>query len=124
MDLLKENIPEEGRKKLYGVDSLTSAWKQLEKLYRDKSLFCQKLKSRLKNLKPSSNQPHEIVIEINNEIEYLVKRLKDINAVTLLYFDNEYLNVCYKHLPSIYQHEWDKFLTMNMKMSGLHLCSL
>ena len=111
MDLLKENIPVEGRKKLYGVDSLSSAWRQLEKMYGDKSLICQKLKSRLKNLKPVSSEPHETIIEINNEIEYLVKRLKDFNAVTLLYFDNEYLNVCYKHLPPIFQHEWDKFDT-------------
>ena len=98
MDLLKKYIPEEGRKKLYGVDSLSSAWLQLDKLYGDKSLICQKLKSRLKCLKPSSTEPHEIIIEIHNEIEYLVKMLRDFNAVTLLYFDNEYLNVCYKHL--------------------------
>ena len=111
LDLLKKNIPDEGKKKLYGVDSLTTAWSQLEKLYGDKSLICQKLKSRLKNLKPSSSEAHEIIIEVNNEIEYLVKRLKDFEAVNLLYFDNEYLNSCYKHLPSIFQHEWDKFET-------------
>ena len=111
MDLLKRSIPEEGRKKLYGVDSLSSAWNQLEKMYGDKSLICQKLKSRLKNLKTSSTEAHEIIIEINNEIEYLVKRLKDIDAVSLLYYDNEYLNVCYKHLPSLFQHQWDMFDT-------------
>ena len=111
MDLLKRSIPEEGKKKLYGVDSITTAWAQLEKLYGDKSLICQKLKSRLKNLKPSSTESHEIIIEIQNEIEYLVKRLKDVDAVNLLYFDIEYLNVCYKHLPPLFQHEWDKFDT-------------
>ena len=95
MDLLKKSIPEEGRKKLYGVDSLNTAWIQLERMYGDKSLICQKLKSRLKNLKTSSIEPHEVIIEIHNEIEYLVKRLRDFDAVTLLYFDNEYLNVCY-----------------------------
>jgi len=76
-----------------------------------KVLFVKKLKSRLKCLKPSSTEPHEIIIEIHNEIEYLVKRLRDFNAVTLLYFDNEYLNVCYKHLPPITQHEWDMYDT-------------
>ena len=34
-----------------------------------------------------------------------------MGAISLLYFDNEYLNVCYKHLPSIIQHEWDKLDT-------------
>ena len=111
MDLLKKSIPGEGRKKLYGVDSLSTAWTQLGKMYGDKSLICQKLKSRLKNLKPSSSEAHEVIIEIHNEIEYMVKRLRDFDAVTLLYFDNEYLNVCYKHLPPLFQHEWDKFDT-------------
>ena len=40
-----------------------------------------------------------------------MKRLKDLDAVNLLYFDIEYLNVCYKHLPPLFQHEWDKFDT-------------
>ena len=111
LDLMKKSIPEDGKKKLYGVDSLTTAWIQLEKMYGDRGLICQKLKSRLKNLKPTSSEPHEIVIEIHNEIEYLVKRLNYFNAVNLLYFDNEYLNACYKHLPGIFQHEWDKYDT-------------
>ena len=64
---------------------------------------------------PSSTEPHEVSIEINNEIEYLVKRLKEFNAVTLLYFDNEYLNVCYRHLPVIFQNEWDKYSTEEFK---------
>ena len=109
MDLLRKSLPEEGRKKLYNVDSMSSAWIQLEKLYGDKSLICQKLKSKIKCLKPSSTEAHEVVIEIYNEIEYLVKRLRDFDAVSLLYYDNEYLNACYKHLPSLYQHEWDKY---------------
>ena len=111
LDLLMKCIPDEGRKKLYGVDSLSTAWIQLGKMYGDQSLICQKLKSRLKNLKPTSSEPHEIIIELHNEIEYLVKRLKDFKAENLLYFDNEYLNSCYKHLPPIFQHEWDKFDT-------------
>ena len=111
LDLLKKSIPDEGKKKLYGVDSISTAWNQLEKMYGDKGLICQKLKSRLKNLKPASTEAHEVIIELHNEIEYLVKRLKDFNAVNLLYFDNEYLNSCYKHLPAIFQHEWDKYET-------------
>ena len=87
----------------------------MEKLYGDKSLICQKLKSKLKGLKPSSKESHEIIIELNNEIEYLVNRLKDMEAVNLLYFDNEYLNVCYKHLPPIFQHEWDNYETDGYK---------
>ena len=109
LDLLKKMIPEEGKQKLYGVESLSSAWLLLDKQYGDERLICQKLKTRLKNLKPKATEPHEVIIEINNEIEYLVKRLRDLGAQDLLYFDNEYLNNCYKHLPSPYQYDWDKF---------------
>ena len=64
IDLLKRNLPEEGRKKLYGCDSLSTAWRLLDKMYGDKPLIIQKLKSKLRNLKPKSKEPHEIVIEI------------------------------------------------------------
>ena len=46
IDLLKKNIPEEGKKKLYEVETLNAAWKLLDNLYGDERLICQKLKLR------------------------------------------------------------------------------
>ena len=69
IDLLKRHIPEEGRKKLFGCDSLSTAWHLLDKMYGDNKLIIQKLKSKLRNLRPKSKEPHEVVIEIADEVE-------------------------------------------------------
>ena len=109
IDLLKRNIPEEGKKKLYEVESMNSAWRLLDNLYRDERLTCQKLKIRLKNLSPKAKEAHEVIIELNDEVSYLVKRLGTLGATKLLYFDNDYLNAIYMHMPSQYQYDWDNF---------------
>ena len=62
LDMLKKAIPEKGRSKLYGVTSLSTAWVQLKSLYGDEELIFQKLKLRLKNLKPKAKEPHEKII--------------------------------------------------------------
>ena len=71
---------------------MPTAWKLLEKLYGDKKLICQKLKNKLKNLQPKSVEDHEVIIELSDEVDYLVKRLKELDAVSLLVVDNDYLN--------------------------------
>ena len=107
LDLLKTNIPEQGRKKLFGVESLATAWKLLDKLYGDSKLICQKLKNKLKNLNPKSTEEHEVIIELSDEVDYLVKRLKELDACSLLIVDNDYLNAVYIHLPKYNQMAWD-----------------
>ena len=82
LDLLKTNIPDQGRKKLFGIENLITAWKLLEKLHGDKKLICQKLKNKIKNLQPKSVEDHEIIIELSEEVDYLVKRLKDLDQFT------------------------------------------
>lgn len=54
------------KKKLYGCDSIATAWLLLDKMYGDKKLIVQKLKSKLKNLSPKSAEAHEIVIELSD----------------------------------------------------------
>ena len=63
----------------------------------------------MKNLKTVSTEPHEIVIEVNEEVEYLKKRLTKLKAEDLLNSDNDYLNAIYKILPHNHQLDWDKF---------------
>ena len=109
IDLLKQNLPEEGRKKLYGCDSLSTAWRLLDKMYGDQKLIIQKLKSKLRNLKPKSKEPHEIVIELADEVEYLIKRLRMLEATAVLSIDNDFLNSVYKHLPEFHKLKWDDF---------------
>ena len=84
LDRLKEHIPESARRKLFDIKSLPMAWKVLDKLYGDKKLISQKLKNKKKNLKPKSKAPHEVVIEIHDEVDYLVKRLVKLEIKDLL----------------------------------------
>ena len=109
MDLLKRNLPDEGRKKLYDCDSLTTAWKLLDKMFGDPKLIVQKLKSKLRGLKPKSKEPHEIIIEIADEVEYLIKRLRLLGATAVLSIDVDFLNSIYKHLPEFHKQKWDDF---------------
>ena len=109
IQLLKKNIPEEGRIKLFNVENLASAWVLLDKVYGDKGVICQKLKYKLKHLVPKSSESHEIIIEVFNQVEYIVKRMADLKAETLLQFDNDYWNCCYMVLPAYAQQQWDRF---------------
>ena len=109
LDLLKRNLPEDGRKKLFGCDSLPTAWRLLDKMYGDQKLIIQKLKSKLRNLKPKSREPHEIVIELADEVEYLVKRLRLLGATTVLTIDVDFLNSIYKNLPEFHRQKWDDY---------------
>ena len=109
IDLLKRHLPEEGRKKLFGCDSLTTAWRLLDKMYGDPKLIIQKLKSKLRNLKPKSKEPHEVVIEIADEVEYLVKRLRLLGATSVLSIDVDFLNSIYKNLTELHRQKWDNY---------------
>ena len=109
LDRIKENIPEQAKKKLFDVHSLPKAWDILDRLYGDKKLISQKLKNKMKNLEPTSIEPHEKIIEINEEVDYLVKRLVKLEAQDLLISDNDYLNAIYSKLPHDEQRAWDVF---------------
>ena len=111
LDRIKENIPETARKKLFDVHSLEAAWKILDKLYGDTKLITQKLKNKMKSLKPTRNEPHEIVIELYEEVDYLVKRLEKLKVSNVLNTDSEYLNAVYRHLPQTHQLLWDDWET-------------
>ena len=107
--LLKRNIPEEGKIKLFNVESMDTAWNQLDKVYGDKEVICQKLKTKLKTLHPKSVDNHEIIIEIFNQMEYIVKRMNELGASALLQFDNDFWNCCYMVLPCEAQQQWDRY---------------
>ena len=45
MSLLKENIPERGKKRLFDIHTLPEAWEILDELYENKKLICQILRN-------------------------------------------------------------------------------
>ena len=85
------------------------AWEILDRLYGDTKLISQKLKNRMKNLKMSSKESHEIVIEVHEEVDYLVQRLLKLKVKDLLDTDNDYLNAIYMKLPHDQQIALDAF---------------
>ena len=107
LGILKESIPEMAQKKLYKVIDLKTAWEKLKNLSGDDSLIIQKLKSRLRDLKIIKKEPHEVIIEIKDEVEYLVKRLTELKSVDLLHRERDYLTCLYMLLPQVYKDKWD-----------------
>ena len=65
----------------------------------------------MKSLKPTRTEPHEIMIELYEEVDYLVKRLEKLNVSNVLNTDAEYLNAVYRHLPQAHQLLWDDWET-------------
>ena len=100
LSLLKENIPERGERGLFDVHTLPEAWK---------ILVCQKLRNKLKNLSLVNNEPNECIIELYKEVNYLVKRIEELEGNALLKLDTDYLNSIYFNLPKTYQKYWDYY---------------
>ena len=51
LDRLRESIPIQASKALFGEKDMSKAWRILESLYGDKDLIANKLKSQIKNIK-------------------------------------------------------------------------
>ena len=60
-------------------------------------------------MKPKSSEPHEVIIELSEEVDYLVKRLTKLKAQGLLTSDIDYLNAIYTKMPTTTQELWDHF---------------
>ena len=69
----------------------------------------------MKNLKQKKTEPHEIMMELFEEVDYLVKRLGKLKVSNILNTDTEYLNTVYHHLPQAHQLLWDNWDTDNYK---------
>ena len=107
LSLLKRNIPKEAQDMMLEVNDLEAVWKILDRLYGDKKLISQKLKRKMKSLKPTVTEPHEKIIWLNNQIVYLGHRMKLAGCADVLYTDCDYLTNVYFHLPEYTQHLWD-----------------
>ena len=109
LDRLRENIPQQAAKALFGESEMDKAWKVLEGLYGDKDLIAGKLKAQLKSIKPLGKKDHDIVIELVTDINNIVLRLGALDMEGILHVDNEFLAAVYRALPPSSQTEWLKF---------------
>ena len=95
LDRLRDNIPETAKKMLIGEKSLESAWKILTKLYGNKTMIANKLKGKLKNIKSSGEEDHDVVIGLAVEVKSIVKNLTELKMQDMLKYDDEYLSAIF-----------------------------
>ena len=109
LDRLRDNIPVEAKKMLTGEKSLENAWKILTKLYGNKTMLANKLKSKLKNIKTSGREDHDIVINLSIEVKSIVKSLTEMGMQEMLKYDDEYLAAIFRVLPAQHRTKWLEF---------------
>ena len=68
LDRLRDQVPETARKMLIGEKSLTNAWAILTRLYGNKTMLANKLKGKLKDVKGSGKEDHDIIINLCIEV--------------------------------------------------------
>ena len=106
LDRLRDCVPSQASKALFGCNTMRKAWDILEKLYGDKDLIASLLKTQLKSIKAKSKIPHDIVIELATEVNNIVLRLKALDMENMLHVDNEFLSAVYRALPDTSQVRW------------------
>ena len=109
LDRLKDNVPSSAAKTLFGEVSMEGAWKILDKMYGNKTLIANKLKSQLKNVKGTGKEDHDVVINLAIEVKIIQKRLKELGLEQMLNFDDEFLSAVFRALPFNERREWLKF---------------
>ena len=109
LDRLRENIPTQASKALFGEKEMKTAWKILENLYGDKDIIANKLKAQLKNIKIKGKVDHDIVIELVTDVNNIVLRLRAIEMEEILHVDSEFLSAVNIALPSDFKKDWLKF---------------
>ena len=106
LDRLRDHIPSQAAKALYGETSMAGAWAVLEKLYGNKNLIASKLKQQLKSIKPKGKKDQDIVIDPVTEVNNIVLRLKTLKMEEMLKVDCDFLSSIYRVLPSTVQENW------------------
>ena len=109
LDRLRESIPAQAAKALFGESDMARAWKILESLYGDKDLIANMLKNQLKNISVKGKIDYEIVIDLVTDVNNIVLRLKAFSMEEMLHVDNEFLSAVYRVLPSSTQVRWLEF---------------
>ena len=109
LDRLRENIPSQAAKALFGETIMAKAWKVLESLYGDKDLIANKLKKQLKGIKVKGKHDYDIIIDLVTDVNNIVLRLKTIDAEPMLHVDSEFLSAVFRVLPTNSQVKWLDF---------------
>lgn len=94
---------------LIGEKSLVNAWKILTKLYGNKTLLANKLKSKLKSVSSSGKEDHDVIINLCIEVKSIICSLTELGMQEMLKYDDEYLSAVFRALPTQERTMWLKF---------------
>ena len=106
LDRLRDSIPAQASKALFGESCMKSAWKILENLYGDKDLIANKLKTQLKSIKGKGRTDSDLVIDLVTDVNNIILRLKAIEMEEALHVDSEFLAAVFRALPNHNQTKW------------------
>ena len=73
------------------------------------------LKAKLKNMKVSGKESHDIVINVAIEVKSIVKNLTELKMQEMLKYDDEYLSSILKILPEQQRNQWIEFVNLISK---------
>ena len=94
---------------LIGEKSLSNAWAILTRLYGNKTMLANKLKGKLKDVKVSGKEDHDIIINLCIEVKSIICSLTELGMQEMLKYDDEYLSAVFRALPSQERTMWLKF---------------
>ena len=106
LDKLRDALPKEAKDQLYGVVTLTEAWKILTQRYGDKLLISKKLKGQLKSIQCVGKSDPEKIINLKIKVRNLVTRLESLGMGAALTHDSEFLSAIYCALPDRHRVRW------------------
>lgn len=109
LDRLADNVPAKAAKMLFGEVSMGGAWAILDKMYGNKTIIANKLKTQLKGIKSTGKEDYDIVINLAIDVKTIEKRLRELNLEKMLKYDDEYLSAVFKALPSNEKIRWLDF---------------
>ena len=94
---------------LFGELTMGGAWSILDKMYGNKTIIANKLKTQLKGIKSIGKEDYDIVINLAIDVKTIEKRLKELSLENMLKYDDEYLSAVFKVLPSNEKIRWLDF---------------
>ena len=109
LDRLRDNVPSQAAKMLFGEVTMAGAWGIMDKLYGNKTIIANKLKTQLKTIKAVGKEDFDVVINLTIDVKTIEKRLRALNLQQMLCYDDEYLSSVFKALPVSERLEWLKF---------------
>ena len=109
LDRLRDNVPSQASKMLFGEVTMAGAWGIMDNLYGNKTIIANKLKTQLKTIKAVGKEDFDMVINLAIDVKTIDKRLRSLNLQQMLCYDDEYLSSVFRALPSSERLEWLKF---------------